>query len=991
MRSGAVLRALALLLAAPFAAPAQVPPNDHWMTLETAHFHVHYPRGLDDLGRRASVRAERAWAELAEGLIRPPRGKVDLVVSDNVDFSNGYATPLPTNRVVVYAHPPIDDPALSFYDDWLQLVISHELTHVFHLDYAAGPYGVLRRVLGRNPVSMPELFTPSWTKEGLAVYEESRLTRAGRLRGTLHEMEIRTAVLEDRFFSIDRASSSPARWPGGYTAYTYGSEFTQYLGMRFGDAKLREFVRIVGRRLIPYRMDAAAKAAFGVDLTRAWADWHAELRGRYAALADSIRRDGATEPELLTREGYYAMFPRFSPQGAIAYTASTGRSETATRVIGADGVDRKLAPRTTMGPSAWMPDGRGLLTSQVEARDPYHDLSDLYRIAADGDVDRLTHGARLEEPDVSAAGRIVAIRGGGGTTVPVLVDAATGAARLLAQPTPDVQWGQPRWSPDGSRIALARWRRGGFYDVVVIDTSGTVGKELTRDRAVDDVPAWSPDGRYVVFSSDRTGIADLYAYDLRDDRLMRVTRVTTGAFQPDVSRDGRWIAFSWYHADGYHVARIPFDPRSWTPAPPVRAAVRDSSSAVAEGPAPAAAPHKYSPLRSLLPSGWSPVLIADTTLGVAIGAAIGGEDVVGRHAYALSVAARPASGRTDAWAGYLFSGLVNPVVGLSAIQEWSVLYDAGSFAAPDGTVIPTALLEREREASATLTFRRPRYRSYSWLSAGASARSLVREWDDAAAPGAGAVTLRDVPADLGAVASAGRSTVRSFAFSISPEQGYSTSLSVQGRRFAQPFAGETERSGYLRLIGRQQAYHAMDVAGFARHVLAFRAAAGGDVGSRSPGMKVGGAGGGSVAGPLGTSLDLGESLAFPVRGYPSGAERGDRAFSATGEYRFPIVLVERGYRMWPISLDRVWGTAFADAGAAWCVAACNPALVREESAARPLFSVGAELSMAIDLLYAGSLIVRGGVAAPLSTIRSADGTGRERPAPSVYLRLGRSF
>ncbi|HET6762576.1 MAG TPA: hypothetical protein VFH27_02865, partial [Longimicrobiaceae bacterium] len=460
MRLRAVLCSLALLLA-PFAAAAQVPPDEHWMTLRTQHFYVHYPRGLDDLGQRAAARAERAFAELSTDLVRPPRGRIDLVVSDNVDFSNGYSTPLPTNRVVIYAHPPIDEPALSFYDDWLQLVISHELTHTFHLDHATGVYRGLRSVLGRNPITFPNLFTPGWTKEGLAVFEESRLTRAGRLRGSLHEMEIRTAVLEDRFFSIDRASGNPASWPGGYTSYAYGSEFVQYLGTRLGAERVREFVRVVGRRAIPYNLDAAGTAAFGFPLSQLWSEWHAGLRTRYAALADSLRRQGATEPEVLTRAGQQAEFPRFLADGSIVYAANTGRAESATRIVTPGGADRKLAPRTTLAPVA-PTDGGGFVTSQIEAADPYRDFSDLYRISPDGAVHRLTRGARLEEPDVSRAGRIVALRTGGGTTVPVLVDGATGAVKPLARPVPDVQWGLPRWSPDGSLIALSRWRRGGF-------------------------------------------------------------------------------------------------------------------------------------------------------------------------------------------------------------------------------------------------------------------------------------------------------------------------------------------------------------------------------------------------------------------------------------------------------------------------------------------------------------------------------------------------
>jgi hypothetical protein len=331
------------------------------------------------------------------------------------------------------------------------------------------------------------------------------------------------------------------------------------------------------------------------------------------------------------------------------------------------------------------------------------------------------------------------------------------------------------------------------------------------------------------------------------------------------------------------------------------------------------------------------------------------------------------------------------VLGVSAVQDWGVLLESGTYSS-GGTTIQSALLEREREASATFTFRRPRYRSYAWLSGGASVRSLVREWDDPAAAGVSGIRLRDVPTDLGAVASTGYSRVREFAFSISPEQGYLAALSAQGRRYKSPFEGDADPTGYLRLIGRTQAYHAMELGGFARHVLALRAAAGGDVGSRSPGLKVGGTGGVSVAGPLGTSLGLGDSFTFPVRGYATGSERGDRAFSASGEYRFPLALVERGYRLVPVYVDRLWGAAFADAGAAWCVAACDPALVRQETAARPLVSLGAELGADMLFFYAGPLTIRGGFAVPLSTVAAAtDGGARARPSPSAYLRFGRSF
>ncbi|MEO8576835.1 MAG: hypothetical protein ABI556_09055, partial [Gemmatimonadales bacterium] len=154
------------IIASPSVARSQLVPNGQWHTIETAHFRVHYSGPLESEARRGAVNAERAWAELSTEL-KAPRGKVDLVIADNIDFVNGYATPIPSNRVVVFAHPPIDAPELRNYDDWSRLVITHELTHIFHLDRAEGIWKLGRNVFGRHPALFPNAYQPSWLVEGL--------------------------------------------------------------------------------------------------------------------------------------------------------------------------------------------------------------------------------------------------------------------------------------------------------------------------------------------------------------------------------------------------------------------------------------------------------------------------------------------------------------------------------------------------------------------------------------------------------------------------------------------------------------------------------------------------------------------------------------------------------------------------------------------------------------------------------------------------------
>ncbi|MDQ6611748.1 MAG: hypothetical protein M3Y64_04885, partial [Gemmatimonadota bacterium] len=110
---------------------AQVDPHGEVRTIRTRHFRVHFPIALDGLARRAATDAEEAWRNLSTQLPEPA-GPVDLLLQDNVDVTNGFAAVFPSNRITVYVLPPVGLAELRFHDDWLRLVITHELAHIFH-------------------------------------------------------------------------------------------------------------------------------------------------------------------------------------------------------------------------------------------------------------------------------------------------------------------------------------------------------------------------------------------------------------------------------------------------------------------------------------------------------------------------------------------------------------------------------------------------------------------------------------------------------------------------------------------------------------------------------------------------------------------------------------------------------------------------------------------------------------------------------------------
>jgi Tol biopolymer transport system component len=102
----------------------------------------------------------------------------------------------------------------------------------------------------------------------------------------------------------------------------------------------------------------------------------------------------------------------------------------------------------------------------------------------------------------------------------------------------------PSFSRDGKWILFTSERQGSA-DIYRVHPDGTGLDRLTDNPAFDDQAALSPDGSLLAFVSTRgAGTADIWILDLRSRKLRNLTRGAGGNFRPKWSPDGRWIAFS---------------------------------------------------------------------------------------------------------------------------------------------------------------------------------------------------------------------------------------------------------------------------------------------------------------------------------------------------------------------------------------------------------------------------------------------------------------
>ena len=125
-----------------------------------------------------------------------------------------------------------------------------------------------------------------------------------------------------------------------------------------------------------------------------------------------------------------------------------------------------------------------------------------------------------------------------------VVDLKTGDTRQLTAGRRGAT--QAAFSRDGQTLAFACEQKDGTLDICVSDRDGRHRRNLVRARGNDAHPVFSPDGRTIVFDSDRAarryGFRSLYAVDSDGGRLRRLTR-GFDASEPDVAPDGRRIIF----------------------------------------------------------------------------------------------------------------------------------------------------------------------------------------------------------------------------------------------------------------------------------------------------------------------------------------------------------------------------------------------------------------------------------------------------------------
>jgi Tol biopolymer transport system component len=877
---GTALAAGLLLLAAatPLRA-ASFPTEYRFRSISTKRVTITFHQGLEPDARRAAALADDILDRYA-ARYGYPIGRVHLVLSDEDDDPNGFTTAFPYPLVQLRAAAPDGSDEFGNLEDWLQVLLTHELAHSIHLEQGRGVIRVGRAIFGRAPFLFRNADAPTWMVEGLATYEETENTPFGRGRNPDSLMVRRMAALDGTFPEEDVPTAGLQHWPQGQAAYLFGEGFMRHLSQHYGDDTLPRLAEVQSAWLVPFLDELTSQRVTGASFHTRWSEFRQWEQAKARAFANEREAAGLSSSCALTARGMIQTSPRFSPDGGqLAFTSTRLDGPREIRVLSlADGRERRLVEREGGTVLAWTPDGTKIVYDEAETYRLYANRYDLRVVNVESGRRRwLTRGMRARDPDISPDGRrVVFVRRYADRSELATIDIDGGEACDLTTSPAGTQWSAPTFRPDGERIVAARWTEGGWLDLISIDPKGDApAMELTHDRASDVEPVFTPDGRYIVFRSDRDGASNLYALRTEDGTLLRVTNVLGGAFAPAIAPDGHTVAYAEYGSAGYDLHLMDVD---WSALPKATPYV-DAHPGSRPTPEPATvAAHAYRPYPAALPRYWTPYVVSTGSAGeIRYGATTGGSDPLGRHY----------------WGADVYRGSESQRVGGSGFYVYDRYRPQLLIAVDDSVESSRSVATRQREALVSVSM--PLARAHHWehdISLG-----WRRSHDEL--PQGGALDFGGL--ELGWSL---QHDVRSFADSISPARGQTLTLTAVKEATALG-----SQVALVKLLANLRAFQR----GFGKNdVLAVQMAAGTTIGGQAfqRTFAVGGFPGGSL-------FDIARTNQTVLRGYPDDIYTGRRMLCGNLEYRFPIAHPQRGIWSAPIFLRHVHAAVFTDAGGAF--------------------------------------------------------------------------
>ncbi|HUP90533.1 MAG TPA: DPP IV N-terminal domain-containing protein, partial [Longimicrobiales bacterium] len=530
-----------------------------WRILPGPHIDVYYYPEEEEVAKLALAYGEESYAYLERKFQHHPFRRIPLIVyssDQHFEQTNVFPGFIPEG-VLGFTEYLKRRVALPFRGDYNQFrnTLRHELVHAFQLSKITETMAQHPRQRRPSPQGI------HWFTEGLAEYWSSEQTAED-------EMFVRDLVVRGRLPSIKQFN-----YIYSFMSYPVGAELHKYLSGRFGE----EYIARIYEEYWKYdTFEQTLEAVFNEDLEQLSREWRYALEQRFfpgyanRPPFDIVARPIATKgganfkPVLYTKPGetqpdLYFMSPRTGYTNIYRTNLERGEKGVETVVHGERSAEFESFHAYE---SRFDINAKGIIVFVSKYQE--HDALLLWDIAKKDVVGRYQWPdlVGMKSPAWDPTGNKVVFEGLSNVGYSDLYTIDFNTQQRTAVTHDVYREEDPDWSPDGRAIVFAsdrnQYGRDGFTNLYLVDVASQSLQQITDGRWNDQDPRWSPDGARILFSSDRAGSFDLYAVD-RTGAGRRITSMTGGAFDPEWLPDGKGAVFTGFEEGGFRIFRYVFD------------------------------------------------------------------------------------------------------------------------------------------------------------------------------------------------------------------------------------------------------------------------------------------------------------------------------------------------------------------------------------------------------------------------------------------------
>ncbi len=548
-------------------------PNSQFQTISTEHFFIHYTDDLSNFAEDVAMQAESILGKIAPEFGYLPEFKTHIVIAENLDRTNAFTTGYPHNQIFFNPVPPLLSQDIDPFGNYIQYILTHELSHILQLNSINGLSKYLSYIAGSW--LKPNNHTPLWLKEGIAVSLESKYAiDSGRLNGDFYHMVLRSALQDKSLKNLITNTESItnlylAIWPWSIRPYLLGALMVNHIEQTEGNA-VQKLTRHNSYLFHSFLGDFLGSTEFKSidDLSNST---YENVYKKIQIDLKKIKAQSITNVQKIFEPGYFVRGPYVAPNGKwlVASIENPFEDNNISFIEIHENIKSEKTPLITRFngyQTEISKSGRFIVFDDFRRINHYAIFSEIfiYDLKLNKVISN-SSGLRARDATISPNGKEIAyVYTEGGNNHIGLSDTKFKTRKTLWKNKHFRRISSLRFFPDGKRLVFSLHKTHGNVEQICILNINQSVQCMDSVGKNDQTPFVSSDGSTVYFSSNRNRVFNLYALNLKTLQVYQITNLTGGGFFPSEDSVNQKIYFSHYDSNGFSIARIPIQRQQWT-------------------------------------------------------------------------------------------------------------------------------------------------------------------------------------------------------------------------------------------------------------------------------------------------------------------------------------------------------------------------------------------------------------------------------------------